>query len=64
AGAAQVHPAAALQPGAACNIWHQLVNLSAPEYELLLQLQQGRQAPTTADSANLLERLRRFGLLV
>lgn len=64
AGQAVVHPAAALQPGAACNIWHQLVNLSAPEYELLLQLQQGRQAPTTADNANLLERLRRFGLLV
>jgi SAM-dependent methyltransferase len=62
AGQALVHPAAALQPGAACNIWHQLVNLSAAEYELLLHLQPGKPPPQ--DSAALLERLRRFGLLV
>jgi SAM-dependent methyltransferase len=63
AGRAATHPAAALQPGLACNIWHQSVHLSAPEYELLQRLQEGRQPPT-ADSANLLERLRRFGMLV
>jgi SAM-dependent methyltransferase len=64
AGQAVVHPAAALQPGFACNIWHQPVHLSAAEYELLQHLQEGRQPPTTAGSANLLERLRRFGMLV
>jgi hypothetical protein len=63
AGQAVVHPAAALQPGAACNIWHQLVNLSAAEYDLLMHLQQGKPPPAQ-DSAALLERLRRFGLLV
>lgn len=62
AGQAVMYPAAALQPGAACNIWHQLVNLSAAEYELLLHLQQGKPPPQ--NSAALLERVRRFGLLV
>lgn len=63
AGQAVVHPAAALQPGAACNIWHQLVNLSAAEHELLLRLQEGKPPPVE-NSTELLERLRRFGLLV
>jgi len=63
AGQALVHPAAALQPGVVCNIWHQPVNLSTPEYELLLRLQEGK-SPATEHSTELLERLRRFGVLV
>jgi hypothetical protein len=64
AGQAAVHPAAALQPDFACNIWHQPVHLSAAEYELLQRLQEGGQPPASAQNAKLLERLRRFGMLV
>ncbi len=64
AGQAVTHPAAALQPDFACNIWHQPVHLNAAEYELLQCLQEGGQPPAAAQDAKLLERLRRFGMLV
>lgn len=63
AGQTVTHPAAALQPGFGCNIWHQSVSLSAAEYELLRSLQDGGQPPAAAQNAELLERLRRFGML-
>jgi hypothetical protein len=37
---------------------------SAAEYELLQRLQEGGQPPASAQNAKLLERLRRFGMLV
>ncbi len=64
AGQAVAHPATALQPDFACNIWHQPVSLSAAEHALLLRLQEGGSPPAGAQNGALLQRLRRFGLLV
>lgn len=64
AGQVMTQPAAALQLDFACNIWHQPVHLNAAEHALLMSLQEGRQPPAEAHSAESLERLRRFGLLV
>lgn len=62
-GDAVTLPAAALQPGWACNAWHQAVSLTAQEHRLLQSLAQPGNAAMDLDGA-LLERLRRFGLLV
>jgi SAM-dependent methyltransferase len=63
AGRVRPYPAAALLPDFACNIWHQPVKLDGAEHELLLHLQRGGAADVAHDGY-LLERLRRFGLLV
>ncbi|WP_411880646.1 methyltransferase regulatory domain-containing protein [Polaromonas sp. YR568] len=63
AGQVRPYPAAALLPDFACNVWHQPVKLDAAEHELLLHLQRGGAADVAHDGY-LLERLRRFGLLV
>ncbi|WP_411882657.1 methyltransferase regulatory domain-containing protein [Polaromonas sp. YR568] len=62
-GRVRPYPAAALLPDFACNVWHQPVKLDAAEHELLLRLQKGAAADVEQDGY-LLERLRRFGLLV
>lgn len=64
AGRVVTHSAAALQPDFSCNIWHQSVKLDAAEYALLQGLQEGRPPAAGAQNMELLERLRRFGLLV
>lgn len=62
-GEALTLPAAALQPGWACNAWHEPVRLTPEEHALLQRVARPGGAAMTHDSA-LLERLRRFGLLV